>query len=305
MSKKTESTMVERAFSQDELRLLENAKNTIFEAQRASEGLAEKIASQLYIIYRKELYIAEGESNMGTYAQKMFGISKGTCSDSINTIERFGVQGVLQDKYREYKFSTLMAMKKFTDEQIERAGINPTMSREQVRAALTAIEEKDNYHKDALNDLFEMASMAKSVLGINASDIKNHLTSVAPALKEVNYAGLTTDEILDCFENLRDMIAEKDPSVFAEPDEDEEEEESSAVEPEENSANLDTLEAAGPVTQDTYPTVLFRREDFYNTVDKSSGFTVVRDRKTKKEIIDMIWPEIELYLKEEQDISFE
>lgn len=291
MSKKTESTMVERAFSKDELILLEKAKNTIYEAQRASEGLAEKIASQLYIIYKKELYIAEGESNMGSYAQKMFGISKGTCSDSINTIERFGVQGVLQDKYREYKFSTLMAMKRFTDEQIERAEINPTMTREQVRAALTAIEDKDSYHKDALDDLFEMTKVAKDVLGINASDIKNHLSSVAPALKEVNYSDLTTDEILDCFENLRDMVAEKDPTVFVEPDEDGEE--NSTVEQKD-----EVLKAAGEVTQHTFPGKSFTVKDFFKDPE------TCEHPKSKKEIVDMIWPEIEKYMRNEQVITF-
>lgn len=130
-------------FSQSDKDTFARCISNIEVAQRQSEGLAETIAGNLYIINKKELYKLEDYDTIHKFAMEKFDISKGTVSDSINTFERFGdgVTGRVQDKYSKYNFSTLMKLKKFTDEEIETMGVTPEMSRSQVLKAIDSYKE--------------------------------------------------------------------------------------------------------------------------------------------------------------------
>lgn len=130
-------------FSQSDKETFARCVSNIEVAQRQSEGLAETIAGNLYIINKKELYKLEDYDNMHKFAMDKFEISKGTVSDSINTFERFGdgVTGFIKDKYAQYKFSTLMKLKKFTDAEIETMGITPEMPRSLVLKAIDQYKE--------------------------------------------------------------------------------------------------------------------------------------------------------------------
>lgn len=130
-------------FSQSDKDTFARCISNIEVAQRQSEGLAETIAGNLYIINKKELYKLEDYDTIHKFAMEKFEISKGTVSDSINTFERFGdgVTGRVQDKYSKYNFSTLMKLKKFTDEEIETMGVNPEMPRSQVLKAIETFKE--------------------------------------------------------------------------------------------------------------------------------------------------------------------
>lgn len=130
-------------FSQSDKDTLARCISNIEVAQRQSEGLAETIAGNLYIINKKELYKLEDYDTIHKFAMEKFEISKGTVSDSINTFERFGdgVTGRVQDKYSKYNFSTLMKLKKFSDKEIETMGVTPEMSRSQVLKAIESYKE--------------------------------------------------------------------------------------------------------------------------------------------------------------------
>lgn len=130
-------------FSKSDKDTLARCISNIEVAQRQSEGLAETIAGNLYIINKKELYKLEDYDTIHKFAMEKFDISKGTVSDSINTFERFGdgVTGRVQDKYSKYNFSTLMKLKKFSDKEIETMGVTPEMSRSQVLKAIESYKE--------------------------------------------------------------------------------------------------------------------------------------------------------------------
>ena len=130
-------------FSQADKDTFARCISNIEVAQKQSEGLAETIAGNLYIINKKELYKLEDYDNMHKFAMDKFEISKGTVSDSINTFERFGdgVTGLIKDKYAQYKFSTLMKLKKFTDDDIAAMGITPEMPRSLVLKAIDQYKE--------------------------------------------------------------------------------------------------------------------------------------------------------------------
>ena len=119
------------------------AKSIIADAQDRAEGLAERIAGQLYVVNLHKLYELEDCKTTAEWADREFGISKGTVSDAINTFTRFGDmdnKDRIADKYAGYMFSSLIKMKALSDEQIETAGIQPTMSRAQIVDAIKALK---------------------------------------------------------------------------------------------------------------------------------------------------------------------
>ena len=134
-------------FSALDIETYANANLIIKDSQEKAEGLAERIAGQLYIVSQKKLYQLDDYKTVHDWAMAQHDIAKGTVSDSINTFARFGdgVTGLIKEEYQQFTFSTLMKMKSLTDDQIELAGINPTMSRAQVMEAikgLKVLEEK-------------------------------------------------------------------------------------------------------------------------------------------------------------------
>lgn len=144
MAKKDNTTNELSVFSTQDINKLEECSRNILEAQMKSEGLAETIAANLYIIHRKKLYEIEDYKNIYDYAKETFDISRGTVSDAIGVFERFGNKETykVEDKYSEYNFSTLMRMKKLSEEEIEKAGITPVMSRKEVIACIEKLKDE-------------------------------------------------------------------------------------------------------------------------------------------------------------------
>lgn len=146
-------------FTKSDIDTLRRAENRIADAQSKAEGLAEMIAGQLYIVYKKGLYKIDEYKNMAEWANDRFNIAKGTCSDAINTYARFGDMdkiGKIADDYSQYKFSTLIAMKGLSDEDIEKIGIDPTMSRAKVKeliAGYKAIADTQKEREEIMNDI--------------------------------------------------------------------------------------------------------------------------------------------------------
>ena len=164
MAKTELSTNVERTFTDDERLLLKTASDIIIDAQSKAEGLAERIAGQLYLVSRKELFRIEDYTSMSDWANDHFDISKGTCSDAINTYDRFGNKdniGEIDAKYSEYSFSSLISMKKLTDKQIEDYGIKPSMTRATIITIIKKAKEIEDKEKERPMLVREIESMTK------------------------------------------------------------------------------------------------------------------------------------------------
>lgn len=149
MAKKTNITDV-ITFSQNDINRLEQAEMTITACQQQAEGIAETIASELFVVASKELYKITEHKSAADWAGEKFGISKGTVSDAINTFKRFGdgTTGKLLPKWEDFNYSTLMRMKNLSDEQIKAAGIVSTMSRSQVIDAMKALKVLEDKQKE-------------------------------------------------------------------------------------------------------------------------------------------------------------
>lgn len=196
---------VERTFSNDEHKMFFNLKNDICFAQRDAEGIAQRIAKDLWLIREKELYLIDDFKSITDYAVSVHGISKGTASDAINTYARFHDPDTkeIAARYSDYTFSTLMVMKKLTDEEIEASGIKPTMSRAKVQEAIKSYNkgisdkktdsktpEDDTARKyttcvDALlkfdrehgtNEFYNTMTAAKKLLKVSAKTAYDELT---------------------------------------------------------------------------------------------------------------------------------
>lgn len=149
MAKKNISTEAS-VFSTQDINRLEQAVNTITECQNRAEGIAQTIASELFVVSSKKLYELDDCKSVADWAKLKFNISKGTVSDAITTFQRFGdgTTGKLLEKWEGYNYSTLMKMKKLSDEQIELAGITATMSRAQVVDAIEALRVLEDKQKE-------------------------------------------------------------------------------------------------------------------------------------------------------------
>lgn len=131
-------------------------QKNILELQNSTEGIAARIAGNLAVIKQNELYKLYDFKNFGDYCEATFDISKGTASDSANTFIRFGIikeDGTfeIKEEYQEYAFSTLMSLKKYTDAEIKALGVNPSMSRAQVKAIMTKKSKLETTKKNETN----------------------------------------------------------------------------------------------------------------------------------------------------------
>ena len=135
------------AFSQQDREAYTQAVTIIESAQRAADGLAEQISAELYRVKTRKLFMldeagAYPEKGFTAWAVDTFGMSKGTVTDSVNTFERFKAtdEVAIDAKWAGYQFSTLMRIKSYTDEEIERAGITADLSRKQVLEAIESLK---------------------------------------------------------------------------------------------------------------------------------------------------------------------
>lgn len=280
---KVNLNMVEKAFSVDEIAQFETSVKVIESCQSAADGLAEAIAGQLYIINKKELFKIDNYTSMVEFAMDRFNISRGTVSDSINTYDRFGDKnqiGQLAEKYQDYRFSTLISLKKFTDEELDAIGINPTMTRAQCKEAIKKheqlkIEEKERPSIES--------QLTNTCLALNAymdkEQVKDLRDSFLPEGKTVAEASVeelkTVNEGLT--QKLQDMFETQIKQETSETSG--ESEECSTIEhPEEQ------IRAEGEVDEsyEVYPTEKINIIDYYKN-----------GKLDKKRLLDNIWEAIE------------
>lgn len=274
---KANLNMVEKAFSADEIAQFETSIKVIESCQSAADGLAEAIAGQLYIINKKELFRIDKYTSMVEFAMDRFNISRGTVSDSINTYDRFGDKqqiGQLDAKYQDYKFSTLISLKKFSDEELEEIGINPTMTRAQCKDAIKKHEQLKLEEKERPSIVNQLTN---TCLALNAymdkeqvKEIRDSLLPEGTTITEATAADLKavneglTKKLQDMFES---KVSNDKAETYGE------NEDCSTIEQDEGEVDGDF---------DTYPMEKINIIDYYKN-----------GKIEKKRLLDNIWEAIE------------
>ncbi len=116
------------------------------------------VAFAIHTIYAKKLYRVDGYKNVYSYALERYGLSRTTCNDFINMVDRFGkISGndrecitKIRPEYELYGNSQLLAMKGYNDSEIADAKINPSMSVREIKKALKV--ERDDSTKGERDD---------------------------------------------------------------------------------------------------------------------------------------------------------
>lgn len=132
--------------------------NIIYESMNSISESGYAVAFSIHAIYTKKLYRVDGYKNVYNYALERYGLSRTTCNDFINMVERFGKisgneKGFIVDIRPEYKLygnSQLLAMKGYNDAEIKDAKINPSMSVREIKKALKG--EKPDDKKESKSD---------------------------------------------------------------------------------------------------------------------------------------------------------
>ena len=89
------------------------------------EGAFNKIAFNLYWIYKNEGFKPLGYKNVYDFAKVEFGIAKGTCNGFINVVEKFGkridgkVTEEIDDNFKDFKSSQLLLMTNLSDVDLQ------------------------------------------------------------------------------------------------------------------------------------------------------------------------------------------
>ena len=125
--------------------------NIVYESMGNISKFGYAVAFAIHTIYIKKLYRVDGFKNVYSYALERYGLSRTTCNDFINMVERFGkISGSekeyiteIRPEYELYGNSQLLAMKGYNDAEIKDAKINPSMSVREIKKALKGEKPDD------------------------------------------------------------------------------------------------------------------------------------------------------------------
>lgn len=137
------------------------------------------VAFAIHTIYTKKLYRVDGYKNVYNYVLERYGLSRTTCNDFINMVERFGkISGnekecitEIRPEYELYGNSQLLAMKGYNDSEIKDAKITPSMSVREIKKALKG-EKPDDKESEKPDDK-ESKSDGKSSRKTKTADADN------------------------------------------------------------------------------------------------------------------------------------
>ena len=141
------------------------------------------VAFAIHTIYTKKLYRVDGYKNVYSYALERYGLSRTTCNDFINMVERFGKisgnnrEGIteIRPEYELYGNSQLLAMKGYNDAEIQKAKITPSMSVREIKKALKG--EKPEVKKEKKEDekgdsrYFNLVAKVTHSIGLQNEDV--------------------------------------------------------------------------------------------------------------------------------------
>ena len=93
-----------------------------------------------------------GFANIYDLAKDLFGLSRGVVSERINVAQRFRSEDMsvyaLDDKWKDYKYTALLNMRKMTNEEIEAAKITPTTLALEIKEVADKSTKKDETKKE-------------------------------------------------------------------------------------------------------------------------------------------------------------
>lgn len=148
--KKKEETAVSMstdAFSKEILTEFQKRSKAIKKAIGNIDTSFESIAFNLYWIYVKHAYKAEGFPNIETYCADAFGYQKTTCYNFIGVVERFAKRDeegsmleAFDDRVKGYSVSKLSLMVNLGDSEID--SLNPAMSVRDIKSFVKGLEDK-------------------------------------------------------------------------------------------------------------------------------------------------------------------
>ena len=129
----------------------QNLDGVIYDSMENISKSGYAVAFAIHAIYTKKLYRVDGYKNVYNYALERYGLSRTTCNDFINMVERFGKisgneKGFIADirpEYELYGSSQLLAMKGYNDAEIKDAKITPSMSVREIKKALKGEKPDD------------------------------------------------------------------------------------------------------------------------------------------------------------------
>ena len=104
-----------------------------------------KIAFEVHWLYDNQAYIPLGYDNIYDLAKSEFGIARGTTSDYINMVDRFGERddldnftGNIMEKYKPYSSSKLISMHDLLDSEIDSL-LKPEMSVREIKGIVNKV----------------------------------------------------------------------------------------------------------------------------------------------------------------------
>lgn len=165
-----------------------------------------KVAFCLYHIYEERLFTELGFDNIYDYAKREFDISRGTCNNSVNIVERFGnrtetgeITDSLREKYRKFKSSQLILMLQMDDTRI--GTLDPAMS---VRDMAKLLKEDKKQSNNLLNDSEKNQSEksdsvtedAQETEDIKVKEIRSNLIAEIKDFRELEEYRSTINKIL-------------------------------------------------------------------------------------------------------------
>lgn len=166
-----------------------------------------KIAFNLTWISESETFKALGYDTIYSYAKEEHGIARGTCSDFINVVKRFGarledgtVAGGLKEEFKGYQSSKLIKMHGMSDEQLK--VITPDMSVREI----DKIRKASNQEKSQSAD--KSADSAENVIDVESKEVQRQIMLSVRNVKEYE---ANVDKIHDMI-----MRALKDPKHVVE-----------------------------------------------------------------------------------------
>lgn len=212
-------------FSKEVLSELAKRHNAIQKAQNRIDTSFETIAFNLYWIYAKQAFKADGFDCIQDYANGYFGYSKTTCYSLIAVVERFAKRenGVMLEKLDEsvkgYSVSKLSLMVNLTEDQL--AALNPGMSVRDIKKFVKSLESKplpelpegdgDAGSEDEYVDAEDLAPDApgtdKPVVDATAREITREVLYTAHGAADYKMADVYT-AIMEAFEKNPDAVIE-------------------------------------------------------------------------------------------------
>lgn len=179
-------------YSPEMVRELSKRTRMIRTEMNKVESSFTKIAFNLHWIYTNGSFKALGADNIYTFAKNEFGIARGTTSNFINVVERFGkkidgrIVEEIDENYRGYNSSQLITMLGIDDENLKK--VHTDMSVREIKKVKKEVQGDTNTGKK------------------KASATAEKETVVDVESAEVNRTVMITVKDLDDYQKHMDMI---------------------------------------------------------------------------------------------------